>query len=145
MNLQLQPRKIARATHASLVETVAAMPALERRRLQCYLAIMCVDIAMFFAGYTLSGWLYLGAVGVNSALVMAQILLPVYLTIALYNGSYSMKSLADASHGAARSVMALIISSAVVLLIAFYMKASQDFSRVVFSCPSSEHLAQLAA
>ena len=108
-------------------------PSLERRRLQCYLALMCGDIVMLLAGFALAGWLYLGMPGVHSGLVLAQLLLPAFLTIALYNGAYSMRALRGADYGSARSLVALFVSSAVVVFIAFYTKSSRDFSRVAFT------------
>ncbi|MES2491768.1 MAG: sugar transferase [Pseudomonadota bacterium] len=132
MNMQLHPTLEGLRRPASL-ESVAAMPALERRRLQCYLSLVCADIVMLLAAFALAGWGYLGSAGFDTGLVLAQLLLPVYLTIALYNGAYSMRALQDAHYGAARSVVALIISSAVVVFIAFYTKSSEEFSRVVYS------------
>jgi len=106
---------------------------LERRRLQCYIALMCGDIAMLFAAYASASWFYLGQAGLASGLVLAQLLLPAFLTISLYNGSYSLHALQEARYGAGRAVVALAISAAVVVFIAFYTKSSQDFSRAAFT------------
>lgn len=134
MNIQVHPELgRARRRDPATSEAVAAMPALERRRLQSYLALMCGDMAMLFAAFTIAGWLYLGLGGLATGLTLAQMLLPVYLTIALYNGAYSMRALEDSDYGGARSVIALLVSSAVVVFIAFYTKSSQEFSRVVYS------------
>ena len=132
MNVQLQTAKNT-SRRRSVSDSPAALPALERRRLQSYLALMCGDIAMLFAAFTFAGWFYLGLAGAESAAELAQLLLPVYLTIALYNGAYSLRALQDASYGGGRSVFALLVSSAVVVFIAFYTKSSQEFSRVVYS------------
>jgi len=111
----------------------SAIPGLERRRLQCYLALVCSDIAALFAAFALAGWLYLGIPGVEAGFVLAELLLPVYLTIALYNGAYSLGALQNSTYGGGRSILALLISSSVVVFIAFYTKSSYDFSRVVFT------------
>ncbi|MFM5931580.1 MAG: sugar transferase [Novosphingobium sp.] len=112
---------------------VFVMPGLERRRLQCYLAILVGDIVMLLAAFVISGWFYLGYDGVASGLILGQLVVPVYLTVALYNNAYSLQSLLDAGFGAVRGLVALLISSAVVVFIAFYTKSSQDFSRISFT------------
>lgn len=106
---------------------------LERRRLQCYLALILADLATIFAGFVASGFLYLGIDGVAQASVLSQLVLPVFLTIALYNGAYSMTALESAQAGASRAILALGLSAAAVVFIAFYTKSSQDFSRLLFS------------
>lgn len=104
---------------------------LERRRLQCYLAQMLGDIAALFAGYLAAGHGYQGRL--HESAVLAQLLLPVFLTLALYNGAYSLSTLDNAWRGIGRALTALGIAGAVVLFIAFYTKSSAEFSRVVFA------------
>ncbi len=109
------------------------MPSLERRRLQCYLALLVSDALMLIAGFALAGYLYFGSVIGSAALLLAQLILPVFLTIALYNGAYSMQALIDPLHGIFRAGAALVISFAIVVFVAFYTKSSDSFSRVAFS------------
>ncbi len=109
------------------------MPSLERRRLQCYLIVLVSDIAALFAGFLLSGALYLGSDGIAKSLVLAQLLLPVFLTIALYNSTYSIDSLLRPWNSLLRVHIALLVSSAGVVFIAFYTKSSEEFSRVNFT------------
>ena len=109
------------------------MASLHRRRLQCYLGLMVADMATLFFGFGLAGFLYLGRPGLNLSLVLAQLLLPVFLTIALYNGSYSLDTLKSVSLSITRGLTALAVSAAVVVFIAFYTKSSSQFSRVHFT------------
>jgi lipopolysaccharide/colanic/teichoic acid biosynthesis glycosyltransferase len=111
----------------------ASRSGLERRRLQCYLALLLGDIAMLVSAFVFGGWIYQGSVGVESGLILVQLVIPVFLTGALYNNSYSLRSLEKVSYGAVRALIALAISSAVVIFIAFYTKSSQDFSRIGFT------------
>ncbi len=108
-------------------------PSLERRRLQSYLGIMLGDIVAIFAGFALAGYLYLGWKGANSSAVQAQLLLPIFLTIALYNGSYALGVLMRPYLGMIRSAFALFLAAAALVFIAFYTKSSADFSRVAFT------------
>ncbi len=106
---------------------------LERRRLQCYLALILADTAALFASFWIAGYLYLGPPGPAMAVLLAQLILPVFLTIGLYNGAYSADALAAASHGIAKAVTALALSAGTVVFIAFYTKSSTEFSRMAFS------------
>lgn len=106
---------------------------LERRRLQAYLALMVADIVAIFAAFCLIGFLYLGMDGLAQAALLAQLLLPVFLTIALYNGAYSLATLQSTQAGMLRTMSALGISAAAVVFIAYYTKSSASFSRVLFT------------
>ncbi|MET1755098.1 sugar transferase [Novosphingobium sp. RD2P27] len=107
-------------------------PSLERRRLQCYVALMLGDIFAIFAGFCLAGYLVAGPRGWSDALIQSQLLLPIFLTIALYNGSYSVAALLNSWVGIARSNAALLLAVAAVVFIAFFAKASSEFSRLGF-------------
>lgn len=120
------------ATSPSL-DDLPRFASLERRRLQCYLALILADLATLFTGFVAAGFLYLGADGVAQASVLSQLVLPVFLTIALYNGAYSMTALESAQAGASRAILALGLSAAAVVFIAFYTKSSHEFSRLLFS------------
>ena len=106
---------------------------LERRRLQAYLALMAGDIVAIFAAFCLSGFLYLSATGLAQAALLAQLLLPVFLTVALYNGAYSLATLQSSQMGMLRAMSALGISAGAVVFIAYYTKSSAAFSRVMFT------------
>jgi hypothetical protein len=110
----------------------AAQP-LERRRLQCYLALVLGDLVALFVGFGASGYLYLGVPGLSAASVLAQLVLPVFLTIALYNGAYSLETLQQPLSALGRTLVALAISAAFVVFVAFYTKSSHEFSRVLFT------------
>jgi polysaccharide biosynthesis protein PslA len=110
----------------------AAQP-LERRRLQCYLALLLGDLAALFVGFGTSGYFYLGMEGLSEASLLAQLVLPVYLTIALYNGAYSIETLQQPISAMGRTLVALTISAAFVVFVAFYTKSSLEFSRLLFT------------
>lgn len=108
-------------------------PSLERRRLQCYLAQMIVDLVLLLAGFTVVGYCYLGETGAQDAAVSGQLLLPLFLTIALYNGTYSIDSLLDFWRGVASALLALGVSAGTVILLAFMSKTGAEFSRFAFT------------
>lgn len=123
-------RKRAKARAKAL--RMPLMPSLQQRRLQCYLALMLGDILAIFAGFALAG--YLRAETFTGATVMlSQLVLPVYLTIALYNDAYSIESLRSTSHSATRSLLALGLSAATVTFVTFYARSTDNYSRMVFT------------
>ncbi len=128
------PAFAARARAARAPDLAApSAPSLERRRLQSYLGLMLGDIVAIFAGFAIAGYLYLGPAGAADSAVQAQLLLPIFLTIALYNGSYALDVLMRPYLGMIRGAFALLLSAASVVFIAFYTKSSAEFSRVAFT------------
>ena len=62
-------------------------------------------------------------------MLAAQAMLPVFFTIALYNGTYGVKALSDWVFAARQALIALVISAALLNFVAFYTKSNDDFSR----------------
>lgn len=125
------------ATHAetTAANATAFQPprSLVQRRLQSYLTLILSDLTALFGGFAGSGYLYLGWHGVAQAAILAQLLAPVFLTVALYNGAYSLGALENARSGALKALAALGLSAGVVVFIAFYTKSSAEFSRLLFT------------
>jgi polysaccharide biosynthesis protein PslA len=105
-------------------------PSLERRRLQCYLALIVTDIAAILFGYGAIAYIHLGASGPAVAYELCRLALPIYLTVALYNNAYSRDALQDPWHGIWRAEIARFVMSGSIILIAFFTKSSGDFSRM---------------
>ncbi|WP_067732280.1 exopolysaccharide biosynthesis polyprenyl glycosylphosphotransferase [Novosphingobium naphthalenivorans] len=108
-------------------------PSRERRRLQCYLALVLGDILSVIVGFGVIGYLFVGRSGFSDSLVHAQLILPIYLTLALYNGSYSISSLREGWVGIFRAMIAMIIAMAVVVFVQFLIQPAADVSRSIFN------------
>jgi FlaA1/EpsC-like NDP-sugar epimerase len=67
------------------------------------------------------------------ALVAAQLLLPVFATIALYQSTYSINVLSDEKFAIQRAILALLVSSALLIFVTFYTKSTTSFSRATFT------------
>lgn len=107
-------------------------PSLERLRLQSYVVLLAGDIliislSFLFAGYVRSGML------LATAVQQAMLLIPLYAVLALYNRTYSARSLTSMSFAIARVAEALAIATALLLFITFYTKVTGDFSRIAFT------------
>ncbi|WP_423140815.1 sugar transferase [Parablastomonas sp. CN1-191] len=129
------PRK-RRTARASVNEGLPQFRPLQRRRLQCYLALLVADLIVLVAGLGAVGFLYQGQPGLQNGLQVAQLIAPIFLTFALGNGTYSVDTLRDWLHGCARGLQALVIAAVVIVFIAFYTKSSSYFSRVIVSAGS---------
>lgn len=112
---------------------IISAPSLERRRLRAYLALVLLDALLLLAGFTLAGALYGGKVPDPQALRQAYLLLPIFLTIALYQGVYSIRALLEWRFAAMRVLLALAVSAALLAFVAFYLKTSATFSRVTLT------------
>lgn len=105
-------------------------PSLEKRRLRAFVVMMVVDALLLHLAFALASLIYLGAWWGPSNMIAVQTLLPVFFTIALYNGSYGGRSLGDWIFATKRVLTALLVSTALVNFLAFYTKSNAEFSRV---------------
>ncbi|MEE4452040.1 sugar transferase [Novosphingobium resinovorum] len=115
------------------VDDLLVAPSLERRRLQCYLALVLGDIFSVFAGFAVTGYLLAGSQGLSEGFVHAQLILPIFLTLALYNGAYSTAALQEGWKGVFRALMAVVIAVVVVVFVQFLIRPDADVSRAGFN------------
>lgn len=108
-------------------------PALERRRLQIYLLELVVDGLLIFLSFAAAGYLYLGQALSPAAIRQAELVLPLYWTAALVQGTYSVRSLVNLRYSQWRAVVALLAASLMMLIILFFARMSVSFSRVTFA------------
>ncbi|MFC0203627.1 sugar transferase [Novosphingobium soli] len=114
-------------------EELLVAPSRERRRLQCYLALVLGDIAAVFLGFAATGYVLAGAEGLSESLIHAQLILPIYLTLALYNGSYSIATLQEGWRGVFRGLIAMVIAVVVVVFVQFLIRPDANVSRSSFN------------
>lgn len=131
MNAPLAARPLL--TERMDAEELLVAPSRERRRLQCYLAMVITDSLAIFAGFAAVGYLLSGVQGIPGALVHAQLILPIFLTLALYNGSYSIATLQEGWRGIFRAAAAMVIAIAVVVFVQFLIRPGTDVSRTAFN------------
>jgi lipopolysaccharide/colanic/teichoic acid biosynthesis glycosyltransferase len=110
------------------VETQVA-PSLERRRLRAYLAMLVGDGVLLNLSFALAALIWEGVWWEPRAMLAAQAMLPVFFTIALYNGSYGVTALGDWLFAARKALIALAVSAALINFLGFYTKSNDDFSR----------------
>lgn len=112
---------------------VSPAPSLERRRLRAYIALLLIDLGLILTGYAFAGYAYTGRWWEARAMMQAQLLLPIFYTIAFYNAAYSTGALENWRFAVRQALVALVIGAALLNFIAFYLKTNTNFSRVTFT------------
>jgi hypothetical protein len=105
----------------------------ERRRLRLYAIQILADVASVLCGFVLAAAILQGTFPAPTALLLAQLLLPIFLTIAIYQGVYSIRSLAELQFALRRSAMALAVSAALLFFITYYIRSPILLSRAVMT------------
>ena len=110
---------------------------LERRRLRFYLGQLIADVVVLFVAYLIADILYFGPeilkrFSLAGLTIPAQLVLPIFLTVALQNGTYSLDSLKDWKMGATRALAALAISAALFNFLVFFVRLNTNYSRITF-------------
>jgi exopolysaccharide biosynthesis polyprenyl glycosylphosphotransferase len=108
-------------------------PSRERLRLKLLCALIVADVVILHFAFLLAGLAYLHEWPADTALDSAQLLSPLFVVLAAYQGCYSIASLQSAQTAIRRIVLATAVSTALVLIILFYAKSSEDFSRATFT------------
>ena len=106
-------------------------PPLERRRLQIYLLLLLTDGLAIFAGFAFAALLYFGHWTQQVALLEAQLVVPLFWTIAIANGAYSAGSALDAGIGSRRVALAMTGAVAIVVALAYFLRATEQTSRAI--------------
>ncbi|NML04447.1 exopolysaccharide biosynthesis polyprenyl glycosylphosphotransferase [Sphingomonas sp. G-3-2-10] len=100
-------------------------------RIRLHASLVALDVIAIFASLLFASFVY--PVGVGEAITIALALIPIYVLSAFGSRSYSTEAIASAPLGVTRSLQSLVVATAAVIFIAFYLKASADISRVIFA------------
>lgn len=120
--------KLLESVRLQSVESKAA-PSLERRRLRSYMLMLVADALLFSFSFALASLLWENVWAEPRAMLAAQVMLPAYFTIALYNRTYGLEALVDWLFASRKALTALMISAALINFVGFYTKSNSDFSR----------------
>lgn len=111
----------------------APLQSLEKRRLQCYLALMVGDIVALIGGFVIGALVIPRDDGVPHAVLQAQLLLPIFLTVGLLNRSYSIGVLKDEATSISKALQALAIAALAMALLTYFSKSGALYARLVFA------------
>jgi polysaccharide biosynthesis protein PslA len=102
-----------------------------KRRIRHSISLMGLDVACLLSAFLFLTWLRLGSPLAAGGVELIAVLLPVYMVAAFNMNAYGTEVLAKPRKGIFRSVVALSMAVGLLLLVAFFIKASEDFSRVI--------------
>ncbi|MFM7376746.1 MAG: sugar transferase [Erythrobacter sp.] len=123
------PKLLDAVVHQSVEGRI--VPSLERRRLRAYALMLLADGALIYFSFALAALIWEGMWAQYRAMITAHVMLPVFFTIALYNGSYGVRALGSWIFAARQALIALAIAAALTNFVAFYTKSNDTFSRGV--------------
>lgn len=95
--------------------------------------MLVCDLGCILVGFSLAGTVYEMVFQSRTMMTEAQLLLPVFATIALYQSTYSINVLSDEKFAIQRAILALLVSSALLIFVTFYTKSATSFSRATFT------------
>lgn len=108
----------------------------ENHRFWLFSALIAIDLAAIVLGFAGATAIRLSSPFEEQGFKSLAIVLPIFFAIALNNGSYSLNSLERPAFGIKRTLQAFVYACAVGLTILFYLKVSEQFSRLVFAVGS---------
>lgn len=118
------------ANHLGATPAIASPSSRQAVRYRYHAGLVVADAAALFFSFAVAG-LFRTTGTVGSGFTLGLLLMPVTLLLALNNGSYSYKALADWRYGLGRIVVASVQSLVLVLVVAFTVQSSEQFSRLV--------------
>ena len=102
----------------------------QSRRFQLYAALVLIDLACIVLGFVLaSAWHPDASFSTRDGLDVAALVTPIYLFIAMSGFAYDYQALLDYRSGIRQALLALILSTCIILFVAFYIHATPNFSR----------------
>ena len=122
-----------RACLPPAVPSAGLAPSLESRRMQLYLAVLLGDVAIMLCSFVFGHIISPTSEPNADMMLPAYLILPVFLTIALYSGTYSRRTLTDWRLASSRVLWALLVSTALLAFMGFYARVQVEFSRVGFA------------
>ena len=126
-------REIRPEAAESVQRDGALAPPLEKTRLYLYIAQVALDLTAIVVAFSLASFTYFGDWWDDRTMLVAQVLVPLYLIIALYNATFSLATLSDMRSSALRMLTALALSAGLLGFALFYTKLSVTFSRGSFT------------
>jgi hypothetical protein len=123
----------ARLPWRSEAGTGLAITPKQNLRLKLYAALVAIDCLCLVAAYLLADLIRFGNPLDAAGLNLLAVLLPVFVVTGFNLDAYGMDVLRKPRVGIFRAVIALAAAVGLVLLAAFFLKASADFSRMVLA------------
>lgn len=133
--------------HQPRKSNTAAVPATTKQRRRHSVAILLIiaDILSIGAAFSLASLVRLGHIDTTQFVPIISAILPIYLAIALNKQGYGPDATLDYGFSFRKAAFAFCFACTSLLLIAFVLKVSEDFSRILLGVGTVTGLLLLAA
>ncbi len=146
MNMQFGRNSLAAASPAAVKKPARSWrPSAHTLRTRLFFGITILDAGCIFVSYLAAAGLRGTFFTDSDWIVILAVLIPAFLITALNNGSYAPNNLQDPFRAIARGVHAYALAILGVIFIAFCLKASSTFPRLVVAMGSVFAVVLLAA
>jgi len=141
----LRPALYSATDRAARLEKIALLPLRRGRRRIISALQISVDCALIVAAFVLSGLIRQGFDHGQQTTVIVATIIPIYLGVALNNDALNSGTILDTFRSISRGCSAFLFAACSMLLVAFFLKAGADFSRLMFAAGSGLALMLLIA
>jgi exopolysaccharide biosynthesis polyprenyl glycosylphosphotransferase len=143
MTVEFSPPKAS--DRANLAHgTTGTQPSRRVLRLRLHLSLLMLDVACITVSFLIAAFIY-PARPEHQWMTISFTIVPVYLLCAFGGRAYSVEVIQSVSTAVGRGLRAFVVAALAVLFVAFYLKSSEQISRVLFAIGSASSLAILAA
>ena len=104
----------------------------EAVRISCYFIIALCDTLALVSSFLTANYIRFGTLSNADGLTFLAVMLPIYFSVASFNSAYGGEALARTRLSYSRAAQALAVAGAVVALVVYMVKASNELSRGVF-------------
>lgn len=121
-------------------------PSRRTLRLRMRIMLIGIDMLCLLGSFALSGLIYSALFGMSSGqeLTMGLIILPIYFGFALNGQAFSIAIFGERGKGVRLAIQALLLASVTLVLVAFYLKIGEVFSRATLALGSCFAVMSLA-
>jgi polysaccharide biosynthesis protein PslA len=121
-----------------------ALSEVQSLRVRLCLTIFIVDVIAIFLGCMLGNFIRFGEPLAGAGMNLFALVLPIFAGLAINSDAYAADVLSDVRTGFSRAALAFMFAVFAVFFLAFYLKASEDLSRVTSTVAIGTTLATLA-
>lgn len=122
------------------------LPTVSKRQQRHSIAVLLIitDILSIIASFAVASLIRLGHLDSGQFIPILFAITPIYVAIALNKQGYGPDATMDFGHSYRKSALAFCFACGSLLLIAFFLKASEDFSRILLGVGALLGLVSLA-
>ncbi len=145
MSVELDRRKLAAITSLGAEKRVKSwQPSASSLRIRLFLSLVGLDTVAILLSFVIAAYIRGSFQSDSNWAFVVVVLIPVYIVTAMNAGAYATANLQDPFRAIAKGLTAFALSLSAIIFIAFCLKASATFPRLVVSMGSVLSLIAIA-